>query len=175
MASYWISLKDLPEAGEEYLVQDQEVWDDPIREFRLPYVITESFLTRVHVSPQDKGYLIKGQFSGAIELPCDRCAEPSGLSVADGFSIFEEADPDLSEEDNLGPRFLLFEEGTWFLDLAGVLWEQFVLNIPFKYLCSDSCLGVCGSCGSNLNTDICQCEQEEGDPRLAVFRRLKVE
>ncbi len=175
MASYWINLKDLPESGKNYWVGHQPVWSDPIEEFRLPYTITEFFQSTVHISPQDKGYLIKGDFSGVIELPCDRCAEPSHLSMSNGFSVFEESDPSLSEEDLMGPRFLVQEDEVWFLDLAGVLWEQFVLNLPVKYICSQDCLGVCCHCGSNLNLKPCECQDQEGDPRLAVFRSLKIE
>ena len=175
MATYWIDLKDLPSAGEDYRVEDQAVWQDPIVEFGLPYAVTEALRADVHVSPQDKGYLIKGELKGGLEMPCDRCAEPSGFPIASHFSIFEESDPSLAEEDFLGPRFLRLENNCWFLDLAGVLWEQLVLSLPFKYICSDDCRGVCPKCGRNLNLGPCECEVEEGDPRLALFRRLKIE
>jgi len=175
MASYWISLKDLPPAGEDYCVQEQTVWTDPIAEFELPYTISEALQANVRVSPQDKGYLINGDIRGRIELPCDRCAELSGFVLAAHFSIFEESDPSLSEEDLLGPRFLLLENNVWFLDLAGVLWEQMVLNLPFKHVCDEECRGVCAMCGKNLNHGPCECQAEEGDPRLAVFRRLKID
>ena len=175
MTTYWINLKDLPSAGEDYRVEDQAVWEDPIAEFGLPYTVTEPFRANVHISPQDKGFLVKGDLRGMIEMPCDRCAERSGVVLAAHFSIFEESDPSLSEEDVIGPRFLVQENGVWFLDLAGVLWEQLVLNLPFKHVCSGDCQGVCPKCGSNLNLGACECQAEEGDPRLAVFRRLKIE
>lgn len=175
MASYWISLKDLPSEGEDYRVVEQAVWEDPIAEFNLPYTVTESLQADTHISPQDKGYLIQGDFRGTIQIPCDRCAEPSGLFLAAHFSIFEESDPSLSEEDLLGPKFLYLENNIWFLDLAGVLWEQFLLNVPFKHVCSEQCRGICLVCGRNLNLGNCGCEAEEGDPRLAVFRSLKIE
>ncbi|MCF8085292.1 MAG: DUF177 domain-containing protein [Desulfohalobiaceae bacterium] len=175
MASYWINLKDLPPAGEDYCVQEQAVWNDPIAEFGLPYTIAEAIQAKVHVSPQDKGYLINGDLSGKIEMPCDRCAEAAGFVLAAHFSIFEESDPSLSEADLLGPRFLWMENNVWFLDLAGVLWEQMVLNLPFKHVCAEECQGVCPGCGTNLNLGPCDCQAEEGDPRLAVLRRLKIE
>jgi len=175
MTTYWINLKDLPSAGEDYRVEEQAVWEDPIAEFDLPYTVTEAFRANVHISPQDKGYLVKGDLSGTIEMPCDRCAERSGFVLATHFSVFEESDPSLTEEDVLGPRFLVLENDAWFLDLAGVLWEQLVLNLPFKHICSEDCKGVCPKCGSNLNLGACECQAEEGDPRLAVFRRLKIE
>ena len=78
-------------------------------------------------------------------------------------------------EYRVGPRFLRLENNCWFLDLAGLLWEQLVLSLPFKYICSDDCRGVCPKCGRNLNLGPCECEVEEGDPRLALFRRLKIE
>jgi uncharacterized protein len=175
MTRYWINLKDLPSTGEDYSVVEQSVWEDPIAEFELPYTITKALEAEVHISPQDKGYLIQGTLRGAIEIPCDRCAELSGLVLAAQFSIFEESDPSLTEEDLMGPKFLWLENNVWFLDLGGVLWEQLVLNVPLKHVCGEACQGVCPDCGCNLNLGHCECEAEEGDPRLAVFRHLKIE
>lgn len=175
MATYWIDLKDLPREGQDYRVEEQAVWEDPIAEFGLPYTITEALRADVHISPQDKGYLVKGDLRGAIDIPCDRCAESCRIVLAAQFSIFEESDPSLSEEDLLGPKFLWQENNVWFLELGGVLWEQLQLNVPFKHVCGEECQGVCPDCGVNRNLAECECQAEEGDPRLAVFRRLKIE
>ena len=59
-------------------------------------------------------------------------------------------------------------------DLAGLLWEEFVLALPVRPLCKPDCKGLCPDCGKNLNEGSCSCVRDEGDPRLAALRGLKV-
>jgi uncharacterized protein len=59
-------------------------------------------------------------------------------------------------------------------DITGLVWEQFLIALPDKPLCSSSCKGICSYCGRNLNKGACQCHEESGDPRLSVLRNLKV-
>ncbi len=66
----------------------------------------------------------------------------------------------------VGPQGLEF-------DVQGYLWQQFVLALPAKPLCDPDCKGLCPKCGVNLNEEQCSCQDDEGDPRLAVLRQLK--
>jgi uncharacterized protein len=52
--------------------------------------------------------------------------------------------------------------------------EQVILALPTQPLCAESCRGLCASCGANLNRESCCCVAPTGDPRMAVFRTLKV-
>ena len=60
------------------------------------------------------------------------------------------------------------------INLAGLLWEEFVLALPVRPLCKPDCKGLCPDCGKNLNEGSCSCVRDEGDPRLAALRGLKV-
>ena len=71
------------------------------------------------------------------------------------------------------PRVRL-ENGQLQLDIGAIIWEEFALTLPFKPLCSEECKGICPGCGKDLNTEACECKQDEGDERLAVFRDLKI-
>ena len=59
-------------------------------------------------------------------------------------------------------------------DAAGFLWEQFLLALPENPVCSEDCKGLCPTCGIDRNQGTCTCAREEGDPRLAVLRNLKL-
>jgi len=39
--------------------------------------------------------------------------------------------------------------------------------MPYIPLCKESCLGLCVTCGVNLNEETCNCKKEIIDPRLA--------
>lgn len=58
------------------------------------------------------------------------------------------------------------------INVAHLAFEEFLLALPFKALCSEECKGLCPKCGHNLNTGPCACVRDEGDPRLAALRNL---
>ena len=58
------------------------------------------------------------------------------------------------------------------INVAHLAFEEFLLALPVKALCSEECKGLCPKCGHNLNTGPCACVNDEGDPRLAALRNL---
>ncbi len=61
------------------------------------------------------------------------------------------------------------------INLAALLWEEFILSLPEKALCKADCKGLCRNCGQNLNTGTCACKPDDLDPRLEKLRELKVQ
>ena len=61
---------------------------------------------------------------------------------------------------------------TGIIDLAPVLREYVLLEIPIRPLCKVDCKGLCPICGNNLNESTCNHEDEIGDPRLASLKTL---
>jgi uncharacterized metal-binding protein YceD (DUF177 family) len=68
------------------------------------------------------------------------------------------------------------------IDLSDVLTEQLQLEIPFQPLCKESCLGVCLSCGNDLNElaaktgephPHCPCQDQKKDHPFAVLKNMK--
>ena len=55
------------------------------------------------------------------------------------------------------------------IDLNELLREQFYLALPMKPLCREECLGLCPQCGSDRNTNPCDCQPDWQDPRLAAL------
>lgn len=52
------------------------------------------------------------------------------------------------------------------LDIDKAFYDNIVLNLPMKHLCSKQCKGLCGRCGANLNEKQCGCGEEAVAPRL---------
>lgn len=55
------------------------------------------------------------------------------------------------------------------IDLSDFLVEFLGLEIPFRYLCSDDCKGLCPKCGKDLNEGDCSCQKREKNPAFAVL------
>jgi uncharacterized protein len=118
-----------------------------------------------------------GNFSGAFTGHCGRCLEPFHFSLDKSFDFVLTPDPKRSahgaaelHRDELGLSYYSSEE----VDMGPLIAEQVILALPTRPLCSENCRGLCGNCGANLNSEACNCAVVDGDPRMALFRRLKV-
>lgn len=119
-----------------------------------------------------------GRFEGSIAASCSRCLKDFSFQMDRQFEFVLMPDPvpsargaeELSRAD-LGLSFYSTEE----IDLSALIKEQVMLALPTRPLCSEDCRGLCGSCGADLNREACACSATLGDPRMAVFRTLKVD
>lgn len=111
----------------------------------------------------------------AAEGTCARCLEtfPLELEVPFDFVLSPrepiDEKPELRAED-LSLSTYVGDE----IDLAPLAEEQTLLALPTRALCREDCLGLCPTCGVNRNLASCDCRPEQGDPRFAVLRGLKV-
>ncbi|MBN2140475.1 MAG: DUF177 domain-containing protein [Desulfovibrionaceae bacterium] len=170
MSDLWIAVGDLPAEGREFSFSDQGFWTKALKAFDLSCSLAGPLEASVLIRPQGDGVLVSGRLSGLALVPCDRCAEPFEQPVKAEFTGFEGR----GDQDGPGEARLREQGGALELNIGAVLWEQFVLALPVKPLCSESCRGLCPGCGKNLNTEVCSCKTEKGDPRLAALRKLKL-
>ena len=118
-----------------------------------------------------------GSFRGRFSGCCGRCLEAYNFSLDKEFEfVLTPHSPksgrgaeELRRED-LGLSYYSTDE----IDLAPLIAEQVMLALPTRPLCSDHCRGLCVNCGANLNAESCSCSSVTGDPRMAIFRNLKV-
>lgn len=102
---------------------------------------------------------------------CDRCLAEFRLSLSPVYTmhyVFSEAEAsrfDPAEVVTLAP-------GTPSLDIADDVRQMVLMAVPLKLLCKETCLGLCPSCGRNLNEGSCQCRPETADSRWDALRDL---
>jgi len=127
---------------------------------------------------QDRFRLV-GTLATTLELRCSRCLEPFAWPVnaaydlrylPEGAGVPDDEDTEDRElgEDDASATFYQ-DDG---IDLGDLMREQFYLALPMKPLCREDCKGLCPQCGTNLNTDTCQCQIRWEDPRLAGLKAL---
>jgi uncharacterized protein len=130
---------------------------------------------------QDRFRLV-GTVGTTLELACSRCLEPFTLPVDAAFDLRylpegvglgdrEVTDDGALDDEAASATFYRDDE----IDLMGLMREQFYLALPMKPLCRQDCRGLCPRCGTNLNTETCQCQDVWEDPRLAGLRALTTE
>ncbi len=121
-------------------------------------------------------FRVVGEVRTTLELPCSRCLEPFRLPVDSHFELryqpaghhAGESEREVREED-FSAAFYQNDE----IDLEQLMREQFELALPMKPLCTAECLGLCPSCGTNLNRGTCECKREWEDPRLQALKQFQ--
>jgi len=121
--------------------------------------------------------LFDGSFHGQFTGYCGRCLEQYGFTLDQDFDFVLTPEPRKTErgaeELHSGELGLSYYSGDE-IDLAPLMIEQVVLALPTRPLCAEDCRGLCKECGANLNRETCDCSDKAGDPRMAIFRTLKV-
>lgn len=116
---------------------------------------------------------IRGHVSGEVEIECTRCTtpviRPINIEFDDVFVDEPSCDGEAAiEETELDESYV--ENGE--IDLAEVVREQILLDLPEQVYCSDGCKGLCPKCGANRNLIDCNCNFNEIDPRWAALKGL---
>ena len=91
---------------------------------------------------------VEGEAVFTIEGACTRClTETVGTYTAE----FAEAVSDESDE-----VYPLVNDT---IDLAKIVDDVILMNVPVSFLCRDDCKGICVGCGVNLNNGECKCKK----------------
>jgi len=95
---------------------------------------------------------------------CSRCLEPVEEKL--DFNIKEVFSKTELENENDDVIILSSNE----IDLKEIAEQSFFCALPIAGLCKETCKGLCPTCGCNLNTETCDCENDDIDPRLSALK-----
>lgn len=127
------------------------------------------------VKKTGKNFLFQGRISGIINHTCDRCLDDMQYKLDKQMTwLFERGEVNsylnLVVEENrnvevkhkrVKEEFDELAEKRVFqgdeIDLTPYIWEELVLDMPYKFLCDVNCAGLCPECGINLNRETCSC------------------
>lgn len=125
-------------------------------------------------------FLVSGTVEGEAEGSCARCLEATEFPVTgeiEGYFLINRDDS--APNDLEGDEFdYLPDDKT--IDLAPLIEQALLLEMPNMLLCSDDCKGLCPTCGTDLNKGECDCASHEpADDRgannpFAVLKDMKL-
>jgi uncharacterized protein len=130
------------------------------------------------VSPVEAGFALSGDLSWGGKLECSRCLAAYPFATDESFSLIlykrykaEPAEPDEREleKDDLDVYF--YEEPE--VSVRPIVEERIQMAVPMKPLCKEDCLGLCPTCGKDLNQGPCECRDDAIDPRWEALSKLK--
>lgn len=109
-----------------------------------------------------EGVLVSGIVSATLTGECSRCltevSEPVEIDVQELYTYPDKADPDDEDASVM--------EGE-LIDLEPLVRDEVLLDLPFMPLCRPDCLGLCPTCGQDLNDDPDHEHAPTTDPRWA--------
>lgn len=120
----------------------------------------------IRVSRTPQGILLQGDLIARMTLECVRCLTDFQQSMNINFTeLYAFSQRYVADSGLLMPE-------TGIIDLAPVLREYILLEIPISPLCYMECKGLCLICGNNLNENTCNHSDETGNPRFASLKTL---
>ena len=120
----------------------------------------------VHIGRTQQGLVVKGNFSGDTTLECVRCLKDFSSHLGWEFTeLYAFNNKSVSES-----GLMLSEDAQ--IDLAPLLREYALLEVPIKPLHDPDCKGLCIECGQDLNLKDCGHSQQEDDSPFAALKKL---
>jgi uncharacterized protein len=124
---------------------------------------------------RDDNVFVRGDLKALVTLPCASCLGPALVKldvplkltlVPEGGEVAESDNP-LDDADVAG-----YDGET--VDLAPILREQIILNLPISPRCREQCAGLCAICGQNKNERDCgHAQRSELSPLSAQLEKIR--
>jgi uncharacterized protein len=137
-------------------------------EFDIPELI-DDIAVKTYAYQSGESYTLAGKFSTKLELKCDRCLKSYIQDIQKDFEVIFTSEDDVDKDDHI--MFLPPQDIE--IDLKPYIDDTIKLDIPFRKICSNSCKGLCVSCGANLNYEACTCNNDRIDPRWDSLQKLR--
>ena len=119
---------------------------------------------RITRTPQ--GLPVQLRMHATLQSECARCLTEIEQPLEISFTELYAFSPRTVTESGL----ILPEDGH--IDLAPLVREYMLLEIPISPLCKPDCLGLCPVCGESLNENSHHHDEESIDPRLEALKKL---
>ena len=122
---------------------------------------------------------VSGRLATLVSSPCCRCLAPvsTRLDVPILLTYVCAGEDETTHDEELelhADEMDLIHFSGPELDFLPDVEQEIVMSLPQQPLCKASCLGLCHSCGCNLNQGRCSCEAPILHPGLAALKNFKI-
>lgn len=174
MGVTWLPIATIPKTGMtlSYSAQDMDIWEEKLQETAIQCSFVKPIEAEISLQVEDEGVLISGSFTAQIVLPCSFCLEPVTLDVGHIFYDHVQTDEELLIQEG---RYIQQTKKGLEIDVAEIIFEEFLIDASLSVHCKETCLGLCPHCGINKNIESCTCDENKKDPRLEKLHNLVLE
>ncbi|HEB13103.1 MAG TPA: DUF177 domain-containing protein [Actinobacteria bacterium] len=112
----------------------------------------------------NQGVTITGEATGHARLRCSRCLERFNYEVRVSINEIAMVEAPQDPED-------VFEIVDGKIDLAAIVYQNVIVEVPIQPLCREACAGLCSECGKSQNDEPHEHVKDETDERLAPLKK----
>jgi uncharacterized protein len=124
------------------------------------------FIGAVQIGRTPQGLLVTGQFEGALNLECVRC-----LCEFEHTLRWEMTEIYAFSQKSITDSGLVLPEDAH-IDLAPLIRDYALTEIPIGPVCKHDCKGLCPTCGQDLNKKDCGHRTDENNSPFASLKDL---
>ena len=124
------------------------------------------FRGSANVGRLPQGLLVTGQFEAAFKVECVRC-----LCEFDQTVHWEMAELFAFNQKSMTDSGLILPDDAQ-IDLAPLVRDYALIEVPISPVCKPDCKGLCAECGQNLNEKDCGHRTETNDSPFSVLKNL---
>jgi uncharacterized protein len=127
-------------------------------------------VAQMEASQSSSGWHFRMQVATDLVGPCWRCLNDAHVQLATDVRDYQAYDRGNLEgyDEDLDCEYLTGEE----LDAVAMARDALVDLLPARILCREDCLGLCPTCGVDLNIGACACPPPQPDSRWAALQEI---
>lgn len=110
-----------------------------------------SAVASADITVNQKDIFVNGKVSGSRALVCGRCNKEFNGTFEEPFSEILSTDSEI-------------------IDIMSIVNQALALTEEIRYVCKESCKGLCAKCGADLNEQKCGCKTERFSP-FAILKK----
>jgi uncharacterized protein len=136
-------------------------------------VRVDGVVANLAIQKSAEEYYCQARVKARVALECARCLcefETELSGETDFVVCAEQAAKEYADGD--AEEYVCFLGNELRADVVEPVRQALVSSLSMKPLCSEDCLGLCPSCGVNLNRKTCDCKNETTDPRWDGLKDL---
>jgi uncharacterized protein len=167
---------ELKSLEQEDLVLERTEWAQALGIELTPEVNREPLVIYCELAKNGDMISAKGWVKSRMLLTCGRCLKEFEAPFKSFFEVHYRPQPDemVETEEGFpeGEMEVVYFQGD-ILDIGDQIRQTVLLSVPMRALCKDDCRGLCGSCGRDLNSESCDCQEPPADPRWDALKSFK--
>jgi uncharacterized protein len=129
-------------------------------------LILRDFHGTLHIGRTPQGLLVTGQFESVLKVECVRC-----LCEFDYTTRWEMTEMYAFNEKSVTESGLILPEDAH-IDLAPIVRDYALTEVPISPICKPDCQGLCTVCGQDLNKKDCGHRDETDDSPFSALKDL---
>lgn len=111
---------------------------------------------------------LSAHVEGAFLANCARCLKELKQTLS-----FDFTETLVQEGEEVTDRDSVIVFAGMQIDLSEIVVSNILLHLSYRYLCSETCRGICPKCGADRNLSDCGCVNDEIDPRWEKLKNFQ--